>query len=177
MAQRACGAHTLTLHHLTSRHFFLLIALACAGLMTTALYMQHVMGLEPCYLCIVQRAFVIATGVLALVAAIHNPGLKGIRAYGLGTALVALTGSGFSIRQLWLQSLPEDLVPACGPPANYLFDSFSFAEVLPLLMKGDGNCAKVDWTFLGLSIAGWMLVCFAGMAVVALWQVFKPRKN
>jgi len=142
----------------TSRHIFALISLGCALLMAIALFMQYVMHLTPCYLCIVQRVFVIATGVIALIAFLHNPHTTGIRVYG------------------GLESLPEDQVPACGPPADYLFDSFSFAEVLPLLLKGDGNCAKVDWSFLGLSIAGWLLVCFAAMILLALWQVVRPRR-
>ncbi len=157
------------------RTSFLLIAGACGALIATALFMQYVMGLEPCYLCIVQRVFVIVTGVIALLAFLHNPGKTGVRVYALLTALAAFAGSGFSIRQLWLQSLPEDLVPACGPPADYLFDSFSFAEWLPLLLKGDGNCAKVDWTFLGLSIAGWMLVCFVALGLFSLFQLYRAR--
>lgn len=163
--------------NLTSRLVFLLIFAVCAAVLLVALFMQHVMGLVPCYLCIVQRAFFVATGVLALVAALHNPGGTGIRLYGLLTGAAAVGGGGFAIRQLWLQSLPEDQVPACGPPADYLFDSFSFGEVLPMLLKGDGNCAKVDWTFLGLSIAGWSLVAFAALALLALWQVVRPRKG
>jgi|SRR5690606_2019862 len=157
----------------SARHCFLLIALACAGLIAVALYMQYAMGLEPCYLCIVQRGFVIATGTIAALAALHNPGVAGRRLYGLLCALTAAAGGGFSIRQLWLQSLPEDQVPACGPPADYLVDSFGIGEWLPLLLKGDGNCAKVDWTLLGLSIAGWMLIAFAAMALFALWQAWR----
>jgi len=155
------------------RHCFLLIALSCAGLITTALYMEHVMGLVPCYLCIVQRVFVIVTGALALLAFAHNPATTGTRVYGALTAISAFSGSGFSIRQLWLQSLPEDQVPACGPPADYLMDSFSLAEWLPMLLQGDGNCAKVDWTFLSLSIAGWMLIIFQALAFFALWQTVR----
>ena len=164
---------------ITIRNAFLLIALACAGLIAGALYMEHVMGLTPCYLCIVQRGFVIATGVVAALAWAHNPAPTGIRIYAVLTALAAFTGAGFSIRQLWLQSLPEDQVPACGPPADYLFESFGIAEWLPMLLKGDGNCAEVQWTFLGLSIPGWLLPAFVVLGVFALWQAFRagPRRN
>lgn len=158
----------------SSRQIFLLIALGCGGLMAIALYMQYVLNLVPCYLCIVQRVFVVAAGVVALLAALHNPSAAGIRGYGIVTALAAVAGSGFSIRQLWLQSLPEDQVPACGPPADFLFDTFSFAEVLPLLLKGDGNCAKVDWSLFGISIPGWLLMCFAVIILLSLWQVARP---
>ena len=155
---------------------FLLIALGCLGLMAIALFMQHVMGLNPCYLCIVQRGFVMGTGVLALLAFVHNPGPLGCKIYGALTAIAAFSGSGFSIRQLWLQSLPEDQVPACGPPADYLMDSFSISEWLPLLMKGDGNCAEVQWTFLSLSIPGWMLLAFLCLGLFALWQCFRSAE-
>ena len=117
--------------------------------------------------------FVIATGTVALVAWLHNPTTALRRVYGVLTAVTALSGAGFAIRQLWLQSLPEDQVPACGPPAGYLMDSFSPAQWLPILLRGDGNCAKVDWTFLGLSIAGWMLIIFVALATFALWQGFR----
>ena len=158
---------------ISTRHCFLIIALACAALIAGALYMQHVMGLNPCYLCIVQRGFVIATGVLALLAFLQKPGLVGTRIYGVLAALTAFAGGGFAIRQLWLQGLPEEQVPACGPPADYLFDSFSMAEWLPILLKGDGNCAEVQWTFLGLSIPAWTLACFAVLGVFSLVQALR----
>lgn len=158
---------------IASRHCFLAIALVCAGLIATALYMQYVLGLNPCYLCIVQRGFVIATGVIAALAFVHNPGRTGRRIYGILAAVSAFAGSGFSLRQLWLQSLPKDQVPACGPPADYLFDSFTVSEWLPILLKGDGNCAEVQWTFLGLSIAGWTLVAFVALGLFALAQAFR----
>lgn len=158
---------------ISARNSFLLIALACALLIGTALYMQHVMGLNPCYLCIVQRVFVITTGLIAILAFIQNPGIAGTRVYAILVALAAFTGGAFSIRQLWLQSLPEEQVPACGPPADYLFDSFSVSEWLPILLKGDGNCAEVQWTFLGLSIPGWMLICFTLLGLFSLAQAFR----
>jgi disulfide bond formation protein DsbB len=156
-----------------SRITFLAMALFCLGLILVALYMQEVMALYPCYLCLVQRCFVVATGVIALAAFVHNPGRKGTRVYGAVAAISALAGAGFAIRQLWLQSLPEDRVPACGPPADYLIDSFPLMEALPMLLRGDGNCAEVQWSLLGLSIPGWTLIAFAVLAGLALWQVFR----
>ncbi len=157
------------------RSVFLIIALFCGGLIATALYMQHVMGLNPCYLCIVQRVFVILTGLIATVAFIHNPGTRGLRIYSGLTLAGALGGGGFSIRQLWLQSLPEDLVPACGPPADYLFDAFPLTDALSMLLRGDGNCAEIQWTLFGLSIPAWTLMAFVTIASVSLWQLL--RKN
>lgn len=157
---------------LKGRQTNLLIFLICSGLIATALYMQHVMELNPCYLCITQRAFVILTGIFALLALIHNHGLK---VYGCLIALSALGGSFFSGKQLWLQSLPEDKVPACGPPVEYLFDAFNFNEALSMLLRGDGNCAEVQWTFLNLSIPAWTLLCFLFLTLLGFSQVI--RKN
>lgn len=157
---------------LAGRQTNLLIFIICNGLIATALYMQHVMELTPCYLCITQRAFVIITGMIALLALLHN---HGHRVYGFLIALSALGGSFFSGKQLWLQSLPEDQVPACGPPAEYLFDAFSFTEALGMLFRGDGNCAEVQWTFLNLSIPGWTLLCFLFLALLGLSQVFRKK--
>lgn len=155
----------------------LLIFLATLGLMGVALFMQHVWGLTPCYLCIVQRVFVILTGLIALAAFIHNPGPIGLRIYGTTTCISALTGAGFSIRQLWLQSLPEDLVPACGPPADYLFDALPLLEVVPMLLRGDGNCAEVQWSLFGISIPGYTLIAFIGLALLAGYQALRRKQT
>lgn len=154
----------------TPRQTNLLIFTGCLLLILIALYMQHVMDLNPCYLCITQRVFVILTGIIGLLAFLHN---RGQRLYGALISLSALGGAFFSSKQLWLQSLPEDQVPACGPPAEYLFDVFSFSEALGMLLRGDGNCAEIQWTMLGLSIPGWTLICFLGLAALGIWQVVR----
>ena len=159
----------------TSRTINLLIFLGCSAIIAAALYMQHFMGLEPCYLCITQRVFFIAIGVIGLLAFLHNPATTGRKIYGLLTALSAVIGGYFSGKQLWLQSLPEDQVPACGPPADYLFDAFPLQEALSMLLRGDGNCAKVQWTFLDISIPGWAMAAFVGLLIVGLYQFFRKE--
>tara|TARA_B110000879_G_scaffold164138_1_gene212003 strand:- start:5024 stop:5479 length:456 start_codon:yes stop_codon:yes gene_type:complete len=150
------------------------MAAACAGLIAIAIfYFQNHLGLEPCYLCITQRVFVIAIGVIFLVAGLHNPLAKGQKIYSSLVAATAAVGGYFSIKQLWLQSLPEDKVPACGPPADYLFDAFSVSEAISMLLRGDGNCAEVQWQLLGLSMPGWVLVAFIGFAAVAIFQLLR----
>ena len=153
----------------------LCLFLVATSMILVALYMQHQMDLNPCYLCIVQRVFVILTGLIALLAFAHNPASKGQKRYAVATSLSALAGAGFSIRQLWLQSLPEEKVPACGPPADYLFDAFPISEALPMLLSGDGNCAEVQWTFLSLSIPAWTLAAFAAMALLGGYQLLRKR--
>jgi len=149
--------------------------LGCAGLMLTALYMQHGMELSPCPLCITQRVFVIAAGLLGLLAFLHGPGITGRKVYaGLGITS-AVIGGGFSSRQLWLQSLPPGEAPACGPSLDYILDTFPLMEALEVLVTGDGDCAKVAWEWLGLSIPAWTLVAFIGLVLFNVWQLLRSE--
>lgn len=159
----------------SSRIVFLIVFLGCAFLMGVALYMEHAMQLEPCPLCIFQRVMVIATAIVALIGAIHNPGISGIKIYGGLSVLTAAGGAGLSMRQLWLQSLPEDAVPACGPGLDYLMDVFPLTEVLTMVLSGDGTCAEVVWEFLGISIPGWTLVGFIGLIAIGVFQIARPK--
>lgn len=147
----------------TTRQLLLLIWTGTIVLLAIALYMQYFMELVPCALCMTQRVFVVATGVVALVAWLHNPSTVGLKYYALAGSLMALTGGGFSIRHLWLQSLPEDLVPTCGPGLAYLLEAFPLTEAFRLLISGDGNCAETVWSLLGITIPGWTLVAFIGL--------------
>jgi disulfide bond formation protein DsbB len=154
--------------NITSRSGFLLAFVASLGLMGAALYMQHVMHLEPCPLCIFQRMFVIAIGVVALLGVLHNPGRVGTSLYAILIGLLALGGGAVATRQVWLQHLPADQVPECGPSLDYMLEAFPLNQTLQLVFKGSGECAAVDWTFLGFSIAEWMLVVFTGFLLYAI---------
>jgi len=151
----------------------LLIALATTALIITALVLQHVVGLHPCPLCITQRVFVIVVGVLALFAALHNPGLTGRRIYAGLQILAAIGGMIVAGRHLWIQNLPEDQVPSCGPGLEYIFENFPVSQALELLFSGDGNCHEVVWRFLGVSIPGWVMICCVGLLLVNVWQLFR----
>ncbi|WP_105102481.1 disulfide bond formation protein B [Microbulbifer pacificus] len=157
------------------RTTFLLMFLTVIAVLTTAFYMEYAMGLEPCPLCITQRVMFLSIGLVSLIAFLHNPHTIGRRIYGLLVSLCALGGLYFSGRQLWLQSLPADQVPACGPGITYMVEMFPMSEVLKTLLTGDGNCAEVKWTLLGLSIPGWAAVSFVGLILFGLWQAFRKR--
>ena len=159
----------------SSRTIFLIVFLGCTGLMGVALFMEHVMGLEPCNLCILQRVAVIATAFITLIAAIHGPAVTGIKTYASLGMLASATGAGVSGRQLWLQSLPPEQVPACGPSLDYLIDVFPLTEVLSMVLAGDGDCAEVVWSFLGISIPGWTLVGFFGLIAICGFVFLKPK--
>jgi len=142
----------------------------CIALIATAFYMQYVMGLDPCPLCMMQRIVIYVLAATFLVAILHNPATIGQRIYGTLITLFALAGSGFSSRQLWLQSLPPEEVPACGPSLEYMLDVLPWADVINAMMYGTGDCAKVAWTFLSLSIPGWTLIAFVCFALLGLMQ-------
>jgi disulfide bond formation protein DsbB len=144
------------------------IAAGCAAAMGFAFYLQYSLYLEPCPLCMTQRIFVCLVGILAVVAVIHNPGRGGIRGYSVAGMVASLVGGGFSVRHVWLQQLPEDLVPACGPSLQYMLETLPLNDTLNAMLSGDGNCAEVVWSFLGLSIPAWTLVVFAGLLVCNL---------
>jgi disulfide bond formation protein DsbB len=161
--------------YLGTRTVNLYIFLFCAALIGIAMYMEHVMRLEPCHLCIMQRVFFIATGFVALAGFIHNPHTRGRKIYGFSTAALALAGSGFAMRQIYLQHLPRDQVPACGPSLQYMLEEFPFQEVVKAMFSGDGNCAELQWQdpVLHLSIADWSLVAFGMLFAASLFQALR----
>ena len=158
---------------LTIRTTFLLIFLGCTGLNLTALYFQYGMDMHPCPLCITQRVFVFAVSLCALAAAVHNPAKLGRCIYSGLAILAAGVGGSVSLRHVWLQNLPEDQVPACGPGLSYMFENFPLQDAVNLLLQGDGNCADVSWEMLGLSMPAWVAVAFAAMIIVNLWQMWR----
>lgn len=158
------------------RHTNLIIFLGCLGLILVGVFYEHVMKYEPCPLCITQRAFFNLIGILGLIAFLHNPKFKGLKIYAVLGILAALGGGYFAQHQLWIQSLPADQVPACGPGLAYMFEAFPFMEAVKLLLQGDGSCAEVH-KILGLSFAGWSLIAFVGLGLINLWQLVRALKN
>ncbi len=152
------------------------IFITCVITIGIVLYMEHVMLLSPCGLCITQRVFVILCGVTCLAAAIHNPGAQGQKLYAFGGASMCVFGSYFAGRQIWLQNLPEDQVPACGPGLTYIYENFPIMETLSFLLKGDGNCAEVGWQFLGiLSIPQLALIAFVFLFSICMFIAFRNQ--
>ncbi|MDX1454961.1 MAG: disulfide bond formation protein B [Gammaproteobacteria bacterium] len=142
--------------------------LACSGLMAYAYYAQFVLGLEPCPLCIFQRVAMIALGLVFLAAALQGARGVGRKVYGGLVLLAAGSGVGIAARHVWLQNLPPDLVPSCGPGLDYMLDVFPLGEALKMAFTGSGECAEVDWTLLGLSMPTWTLLAFAGLGLAGL---------
>jgi disulfide bond formation protein DsbB len=142
--------------------------IVCAALIGWALWLQYGEGLEPCPLCMFQRVAVGAVGLVFLIALIHNPLQIGAWIYAVAALVLAGAGAALAGRQIWLQALPKDQVPACGMGINYMLDTLPFMDVVIKVLQGSGECAEKGWVFLGLSIAGWAFVFFVTMIVGAI---------
>lgn len=153
---------------------FLLGFVACAGLLAYAFYVQLHDGLEPCPLCIFQRVAFAALGLAFLVGGLHAPkGQGGRRVYGVLAVLAAGVGIAIAGRHVWLQNLPPDQVPTCGPGLDYMLDAMPISGVIRKVLTGSGECANVDWTLLGLSMPAWTVVCFVLLAGWAAFAAFR----
>jgi disulfide bond formation protein DsbB len=153
------------------RAAFALGFLICAALMGWAFWLQYGEGLEPCPLCMLQRIAFVVIGLIFLVGTFHEPGRVGAWIYAFLLLIVAAIGAALATRQVWLQSLPKDQVPACGMGLSYMLDTLPFVDVIRRVLEGSGECAEKGWEFLGLSIAGWTLaffvaIAFSGIALV-----------
>jgi protein dithiol:quinone oxidoreductase len=138
----------------------------CAALLAYAYYLQFYAGLEPCPLCIFQRIGVIVLGAIFLLAGLHKPGAAGARIYAGLIALAALAGAAIAARHVWLQNLPPEKVPACGPDLDYMLEILPLTEVLKRVFTGSGECAEITWTFVGLSMPAWVLIWFLILGAV-----------
>jgi len=141
--------------------------LACAAMMAYALYSQHVLGLEPCPLCVLQRVAVILLGVLFLTAALHN---RSGTAYAVLLGLVAAAGAAVAAWHVRLQHLPPDEVPSCGPGLNYILDTIPLQDMFAVIFKGSGQCAEISWRFLGLSMPAWVVIGLLGLGLIGIWN-------
>jgi protein dithiol:quinone oxidoreductase len=144
-------------------------ALACAALLLFAYYAQYRLHLEPCPLCIFQRVTVFALGIVFLVAAVHHPRGWGRYVYAALAGIAALATIGVAARHLYIQSQPPGSVPACGAPLEVMLDMFPVTEVVRKVLHGGGECALVNWRFLGLAMPAWVLICAAVLGALGLY--------
>ena len=159
------------------RMFFSIIFVVCTLLLGFGLFLEHAAGLEPCPLCVFQRIAYIVVGLVALIGAIHNPQILFERIYTSLTLFASLCGAGIAGRQIWLQHLPEDKIPECGPGLEYMLDTFHFTDALRMVLSGSGECAEVNWTFLSFSIAEWSIVCFSCLTIACLIMLLRKSST
>lgn len=151
--------------------------LCCAALLGYALYVQSVLGVDPCPLCIFQRIGIAALGVVFLVAGLHVPRGWGARVYGVLLALAALATMAIAARHVWIQHLPEDQVPSCGAGLSFMFEEFPLGDVIRKVLTGSGECHQVNWTFLTLSMPTWVLLAAAGFGALGVYANFGTRRR
>ena len=149
--------------------------LVSGGLILYALYLQYYEYQNPCPLCIMQRVVYIVLMAMFLVAALHGPRRTGSIVYSTLLTVVALIGAGVASRQVWLQHLPKDKVPECGPGLSYILDRFPLFNALEKIFRGSGECAEVGWRLLGLSIAEWSLLWFVLLGAFAIFIAARAR--
>ncbi len=166
----------LKLLKFNARIWFFLGFLGCVFLLAMGAYFQFVQGLDPCPLCISQRIAILLTGLVFLSAAIHNPGQTGVTVYAIIGTVTALCGAAISTRHVWIQHLPPDKVPECGPGLEYVLQNFPLFETVKLMLSGTGDCAKVDWTMLGFSMPAWTLLAFLMLATLSLLQIWNYKE-
>lgn len=153
-----------------SRPLNLLGAAACFLLFGYALFAEHVQGYEPCPLCILQRLAVVGMGLAFLLAAVHSPANWLRHAYSGLCSAVGLAGGGVAIRHLWIQNQPEGTVPPCGASFDFIVENFGIITAVREALTASGECAEVDWSLLGLSMPGWVLLALLGLTAWAVWS-------
>ena len=161
----------------SARQIHLIIFLIVGSLLGYASYSMKILGLEPCTLCVTQQFFYCLIGLSSFVSFLHNPGVNVSRAYSIFLSLFASAGIWISGRQVWLQGLPEDEVPLCGPPLEYIIDVFPFADLITALFMGDGNCAEIPWQFLSLSMAAWSFIWFFIILILSISAFIKTKPS
>ena len=160
------------------RIFFISIFSICLALLSFGLYLEHFQkSLEACPLCIFQRIAYILIGLIALIGATHNPKDLFLVIYKFLIIITAITGALIAGRQVWLQHLPPELVPECGPGLDYMLNVFPLSDAIKMILTGSGECAEVKWRFIGFSIAEWSLIMFIGITVATTLSIYVYKKN
>lgn len=159
----------------SNRWLYLAGALFASGLIGFALYLQYVEYQDPCPLCMVQRLVFVVILAVFVVAALHGPKRVGERIYGAIVGVLSLLGIAVAGRHIWIQHLPADRVPSCGPGLDYMFETMPMSDVFKELMHGSGECAARGWTFLTLGIPEWSLLCYLALGTWALAIAFRKK--
>jgi disulfide bond formation protein DsbB len=162
---------------ISNRTFFAFSGIGVISLLCYGYYLEYFEDLVPCPMCIFQRLCYMAIAAVALAAVIQGPARRGGIVYCTLLAVFASIGAGIAGRQIWLQHLPAELVPECGPGLDFMLEMYPLLETIEKALIGTGDCAEVTWTFLSLSIAEWSLLCFMGIFVAAAWQLISNRRH
>jgi len=158
------------------RHLLLTGFLISVLLIVYALYAEHALGLEPCPLCILQRVAVIALGLSFLLIALKPPQKKHSKFLAsVLLVMISLTGVWVAARHVWIQNLPPDKVPGCGPGLDFMIANFPLSEVLEMVLSGSGECAEISWSFAFLSMPAWALIWLIILGSFGVWSIYQGR--
>ena len=160
------------------RHLLLTGFLISVLLIVYVLYTQYVLGLEPCPLCILQRVAVIALGISFLLLALRPPQRKQSKFLtSILLVMISSAGAGIAARHVWLQNLPPDKVPGCGPGLDFMMANFPLSDVLEMVFSGSGECAEISWSFAFLSMPAWALIWLIVLGSFGVWSIHQGRFN
>jgi disulfide bond formation protein DsbB len=162
---------------LTPRLTSLICGLYCIGLLIFALYLQNIIGLDPCPLCIIQRIFFLIVGFFFLIGSLYtSPKPASKRWFYAVTLLFIMCGGAVAAWQVHLQHLPADTISSgCGADLGFMIQNLPFTAMLQSLLENTASCREVKWTFLTLSIPAWSTLSFLGLGIVAIWQMFREK--
>ncbi len=155
---------------------FVGLVICTASMLFAVLYLERVLYLDPCPLCILDRIVIISLGVIFLIAWVHGPRTFLAKVYGVLNVVLSSIGIGLASRHIWLQNLPKDQVPECGPDLYFMLDTLPIFDVLKNTLTGSGSCADTNWTFADLSIPEQTLILFVILLILSVIQTLRPRK-
>ena len=155
---------------------FMGLVICIAAMLFAVLYLEWTLFLDPCPLCILDRVVIISLGIIFLIACLHDPKTILANIYGVLCMLLSLVGIGLASRHIWLQNLPKDQVPECGPDLYFMLDTLPLFDALKKAFVGSGSCADTNWTFAGLTIPEQTLILFVILLVLSVIQTLRSRK-
>ncbi len=156
---------------------FLGLAICIASMFFAVLYLERTLFLDPCPLCILDRVVIICLGIVFLIAFLHGPRTIFTKVYGVLCILLSSVGIGLASRHIWLQNLPKDKVPECGPDLYFMLDTLPLFETLKKTLTGSGSCAETNWTFADLTIPEQTLILFVNLLILSVIQTLRSRKS
>ena len=153
-----------------SRSLFFLAFLAGALTLGASFYLEFGASLRPCFLCQMQRGFLVVFTLINLLAAIHSPKRSAIYLYGVASMGCALLGAITAVRQVLLQNAAPELAGDCWPSLHHMIENLSLWQALQLTVQGSVDCMEITWTLFDLSLPEWSLLFFLGMLMLGVMQ-------
>ena len=160
-----------------TRTVFFLVFIACAAIISAVVYLQRLLGLSPCVLCLWQRVAFMVSGLAALIAVLHAPGRSGYRAYSSFILLVTLTGAFIAGGQVWLQTATVDETIEMIAWFERVLDALSAHSLIDRLRSDAAFCVEISWSLFGITLPEWSLLASIGLALILLYALLRAPAN